>query len=874
MKHNDAIETTIAVSARRRTGCSREIQMNSMRKALCFVTALLLAVFAAPGFAGNSPTKMFSVTLSAAAAAAGQQVVTATFFNQTPSGGNSTINSVILYAPSPLKFIDATTPQGGTFSIAPDGSSVSVINMPGIKAGQTPPASWSMTVTLDASAAPACKSTDYPWPTPYASTGNTPTTVGGVPFAFQAGISNITTTLSSPCSYSLNITPSTVTAGTSLQSMTATYANPSSNATSFGSLKLTAPSGFTIVSATPPSGAATIAAGGGSVTVSGITLAPGGTFALALSVNVNCTAATASWGSAVWSGTPVGTGNAASIDASSSTTTTVTPSPCTYRLTVTPSPVTAGTSAQSMTATYANPSSNGTSFGSLSLTAPSGFTIVSATPPTGTVVVAAGGGSVTVSGITSLASGGTFALALSVNVNCSATTGNWVSVVSSGTTVNTGTAATLDAGSSSTQTAVTGGCSFKFLTQPSNALKNAAISPAIVVGLVDSSNNVVTTFAGQVTLTQKSGPGTLSGTLGPVAAVNGQATFNSVMASAIGDYVLKATSGSLTVDSNLFTIYDGELNCRPTAPFNFSDPNVNVTDPNESGYAAGSRGYWNKDGMNCVPILYTFTNTILSTDETKKNTVHLAWDTATQQHPAFTYSMTWQAEDVDNPSNPDSQGAANYGWPVPRRPYVYWLPTDASVTVIPTGSVPALTCVSTDLPAPYAMLDANIGDNVTTITVDVPPITPAPPAPPAPPYPTSTLPPAGDSTASPPTLAAFPIVIDTERMKVTKVVQGPNAGQYTLTVVRGDGLTQRAAHVKVDASKITLYNPTGQTYVMSTPLPIDSNPASPNYNVQVPMCVVNHGWMAAGSNPITGIPQIRYFTTVYDIGDGWVTIPR
>lgn len=850
----------IAPSARRRTRCPREIRMNSLRKALCVVTALVLAAFAAPGFAAKSPTKMFSVTLSAAPAAAGQQVVTATYFNQTPSGGNSTINSVILYAPAGLKFVDASTPDGGTALLAPDGSSVSVINMPGIKAGQTPPASWSMTVTLDASAAPACASTNYTWPQPYASTGNTPTTVGGVPFEFQAGLSTINTTLSSPCTYSLNVAPSTVSAGTSSQSMTATYTNPSSNATSFGSLSLTAPTGFKIVSASPPSGTATVATGGGSVSVAGITLAPGASFVLNFSVDVNCTATTASWGSAVWSGTPVGNGNAASLDTtSSSTTTTVTASPCTYRLSVTPSPVTAGTSAQSMTATYTNPASNGTSFGSLSLTAPSGFTIVSATPPSGTATVAAGGGSVTVAGIT-LAPGGTFALALSVNVNCSAATGNWDSAVWSGTPVGTGIAASRDA-SSVIQTTVTGGCSFKFLTQPSNALKNTAISPAIVVGLVDSSNNVVTTFTGQVTLTRKSGPGTLSGTLGPIAAVNGEATFNSVMGSAIGDYVLTATSGSLTVDSNLFTLYDGELNCSPTPPFNFRDPNVNVTDPNESGYAAGSRGYWNKDGMNCVPILYTFTNTILSTDDAKKNTVHLAWDTATQQHPAFTYSMTWQAEDVDNPSNPDSKGAANYGWPVPRRPYVYWLPTDASVTVIPTGSVPGLTCVSTDLPAPYAMLDADIGTGATII-VDVPPIAPTG-------YPTSTLPPPGDSTLSPPTLAAFPIVIDTERMKVTKLVQGPNAGQYTLTVIRGDGGTQIAAHVRLNASNVTIYNTTGQTYVMGTPLPLD-----PATGVQVPMCVINHGWMAAGSNPVTGIPQIRYFTTVYDIGDGWVTIPR
>jgi len=842
--------------------------MNSMRSALCLVMAFVLTVFAAPALAANAPTKMFSVTLSAAPAAGGQQVVTATYFNQTPSGGNSTINSVILYAPSPLKFISASTPNGGAAVVAADGSSVSVINMPGIKAGQTPPASWSMTVTLDASAAPACTTTPYAWPTPYASTGNTPTTVGGVPFAFQSGLSNLTTSLSSPCTYSLSVTPSPVTAGTSAQAMTATFTNPSSNTTSFRSLSLTAPPGFTIVSATAPNGTPTVAAGGGSVSVAGMTLAPGGTFVLPLSVNISCAATTASWGSTVWSGTPVNNGVQATLNAgSSSTQTTVSPSPCKYGLNVTPSPVTAGTSAQSMTATYTNPASNGTSFGSLSLNAPAGFTIVSATPPSGTATVAAGGGSVTVAGITPVASGGTFALALSVNVNCSATTGNWGSAVWSGTLVGTGVAASLDTASSSIQTTVTGGCSFKFLTPPSNTETNAAISPAIVVGLVDSSNNVVTSFTGQVTLTKKSGPGTVSGTLGPIAAVSGQATFNSVMADTIGNYVLTATSGALTVDSNLFTVYGGVLNCSPTPPFGFSDPSVNVTDSSESGYATGSRGYWNKDGMNCVPILYTFTNTILSTDA-KKNTVHLAWDTATQQHPAFTYTMTWQAEDVDNALNPDTKGPTNYGFPVPRRAYFYWLPTDASVTVIPAGSVPGLACASTELPAPYGMLDADVaisGSGTTsTITVDVPPIAPAG-------YPTSTFPPPGDSTLATPTLAPFPIVIGTERMKVIKLAQ-TDASHYMLTVVRGDGGTQPAAHVKIDASNTTIYNPTGQSYVMSTPLPIDSNPASPNFNMQVPVCVVNHGWMAAGPNPVTGIPQVRYFTTVYDIGDAWVKI--
>jgi hypothetical protein len=357
-----------------------------------------------------------------------------------------------------------------------------------------------------------------------------------------------------------------------------------------------------------------------------------------------------------------------------------------------------------------------------------------------------------------------------------------------------------------------------------------------------------------VTLTKapaSAGTGALSGA-GPIDpdTTTGKATFSSLMVvpdsnadSPLGDYVLTATSGSLTATSNKFTIYDGTLNCNPNPPFSFSDPAVTVTDSTQSGYAEGNRGYWNKDGLACEPILYTFTNTILT-----DNTVHLAWDTSTQQLPAFTYTMTWKTEDVANPSN--SADSSTYGWPVPKRPYVAWQASDGTVST--ANFVPALTCMSTDLPAPYAALDSAtpITATQTSFTIDVPPTVPTS-------YPTATLPPPGDASTTPP-LTPFPVVIGKERMQVVGVTAA-GGGQYTLTVVRGDGGTTPAPH-------------SSGAYVMSTPLPIDPDPSSPYHDTQVPMCVVNHGWMAAGIDPTNGIPQVRYFTTVYDIGDGFVTI--
>jgi hypothetical protein len=372
-----------------------------------------------------------------------------------------------------------------------------------------------------------------------------------------------------------------------------------------------------------------------------------------------------------------------------------------------------------------------------------------------------------------------------------------------------------------------------FVSGPSNVAIGSPVSVTIKATSCSSGASGV-----NVTVTVTDSQGNVLGTVGGTTGADGTVivtvpTGTNQIIATTGTYTITAGAPSYATISSPVTVFAGELDCQPQPPFEFGMVNG---DPNQSGYAAGSRGFWNKDGMSCVPLLYTFENYILSTDPNLANKVHLIWDTTAGQNPAFTYSITWKAEDVDNPANPNSLGPSNYGFPVPLRVFVAFNTTGTP------QFVPALSCSSTTLPAPYGNLHASIGTSDAQILVDVP-------ASPIPtytdshgntvPYPTSTF----------PTSGSFPIVIGTERMLVT-AISGASS-PFTLTVTRGDGATQKAAH---DAN----------VYVMSTPLPID-----PNTQVQIPMCIVNNGWMAAGLNPTTGIPQVRWFTTVFDIGDGW-----
>jgi hypothetical protein len=96
-----------------------------------------------------------------------------------------------------------------------------------------------------------------------------------------------------------------------------------------------------------------------------------------------------------------------------------------------------------------------------------------------------------------------------------------------------------------------------FSVQPTNALTQATITPAVQVTLEDSNGNVVTNATNPVTLSLIGGAGGLAGTL-TVAPQNGIAIFNNLSVGTAGTYTLSATSTGLTsATSTSFAITSG-----------------------------------------------------------------------------------------------------------------------------------------------------------------------------------------------------------------------------------------------------------------------------------------------------------------------------
>jgi hypothetical protein len=102
-----------------------------------------------------------------------------------------------------------------------------------------------------------------------------------------------------------------------------------------------------------------------------------------------------------------------------------------------------------------------------------------------------------------------------------------------------------------------------FLQQPSNALTQATISPAVQVAVEDGNGNTVTTATNPVTLALTGATG-LGGTL-TATPQNGVATFSNLTVSTAGAYTLSATSPSLTsATSTIFTIITPGTTTTPT----------------------------------------------------------------------------------------------------------------------------------------------------------------------------------------------------------------------------------------------------------------------------------------------------------------------
>jgi hypothetical protein len=97
-----------------------------------------------------------------------------------------------------------------------------------------------------------------------------------------------------------------------------------------------------------------------------------------------------------------------------------------------------------------------------------------------------------------------------------------------------------------------------FVQQPSNVNAGATISPAVTVAVEDANGNTVTSDASTVTLTLSSGTFAGGGNTVSAAAVNGVATFSSLVVNAAGTYTLAASDGSLTgATSSPFTVAAG-----------------------------------------------------------------------------------------------------------------------------------------------------------------------------------------------------------------------------------------------------------------------------------------------------------------------------
>jgi hypothetical protein len=171
--------------------------MNGMRKVLCILMAMTLAMFALPSTA-QSPQKIFSLKMdtvppggSVTAGATGV-MLSATFRNETPNG-NSSINSAILTVPTGMTVTGTSFPNGGHVDHQA-GQNVYVNGFPGVgSGGQT----WSFNVTVNVASSPGCAGYTFQ---AQAFTGNS---FGGQPFAYLANLSQPTIGVTGACALRL-----------------------------------------------------------------------------------------------------------------------------------------------------------------------------------------------------------------------------------------------------------------------------------------------------------------------------------------------------------------------------------------------------------------------------------------------------------------------------------------------------------------------------------------------------------------------------------------------------------------------------------------------------------------------------------------------
>lgn len=332
--------------------------------------------------------------------------------------------------------------------------------------------------------------------------------------------------------------------------------------------------------------------------------------------------------------------------------------------------------------------------------------------------------------------------------------------------------------------------SFKFTLYGQNISKIATCPNAICS--VDPSDPNHTVIVTNISPPIQAGPGY---TLNLITSSCGDVTAPTGTTFVYTGSQLTGTQFSVKNQPNTLTVSCGDFACTGSDIF-FTVPDSTNPAPGSANFVTGLRGQFDKNGA-CADVSYDVTNTI-PTD----NRLHFAWDLAADSAAVFAYQVN-----VGN----DGSGPIQVSWlnnPDGTPSFIPALQCQP-VSVNPPDDLP--------LPAPYGFLASAVKANDKSIKVDT----------------------SGGSIPVPNPFPAlgFPIVVESERMQVTKINNG------TWTVSRNAGVPHVAG-----------------LSVMSTPLPLLTQTQGP-YIAGKPAQVC----IAYQAQPVNGVTS----AWIIDIGDSW-----
>ena len=488
--------------------------------------------------------------------------------------------------------------------------------------------------------------------------------------------------------YTLNLSPTSLTSGSSGVALTATMNNisPDTGNSSVKSFKLFAPTGGGITITAPASGSnvplgggytATIQNNGTSIYVSNINLPLkpfGPDLVLNMTVNVACSATGGTWSTQgqVWTGTGF-TGQPFAQQNPSFLAPAINPGCAFFTFTTTPNPSSVNTPSGTVTAKFTN-TSTGVNLSSAQVTAPSGLTInpgpASTSTNGGTVSVS--GQVVTVTGLTTPVTPGnslTLTLSVSTTPSCTGTpAAGWSNAqASSGATPTSSTQLTFQGSYPSTSVNAQS-CSLSFVSPPAAVAQNTTFS--LTVHVTGGSGSPSVTIAATGT-----GCPALSGTLTQAAPVGSDTTFGGLSFNGSGTCTVTANAtnynnSQATLTS--FKVLDGTLAAcsGPGSTASSVPPTTPPLNPTSGAIppADGQTGWALVRGSNtdgsCGPLIpYSF-----SCDPDPSIRSCLLTEVSLGQHPSVEYIILWPPVLASDDPFADKQPCVSWGVDNPQFP--------------------------------------------------------------------------------------------------------------------------------------------------------------------------------------------------------------